>query len=83
MQLSVAGPRVGAVEVVAQQPQEKRERLRSRGSACEGARHLSKESSIKVVRGAVVGLSGVMARAKDFWRRCYQPEIQLVSLRPS
>ena len=42
IQLSVASPRVGAVEVVAQQPQEEGECLRSRGSASEGARHLPK-----------------------------------------
>ena len=42
VQLDAAGPRVGAVEAVAQQPQEERERLRSRGSGCNGARHLSK-----------------------------------------
>ena len=40
MQLGVAAPRVGAVGVVAQQPQEERERLLSRGPAREGARHL-------------------------------------------
>ena len=45
MQLSVAGPRVSAVEVDAQQSQEERERLRIRGSTCEGARHLPKEST--------------------------------------
>ena len=68
MQLRVAGSHVGAVERVAEQPQEERERLRSRGSTCEGARHLpEKKTSIKAVRGAVVGLSGVTARAKDFW----------------
>ena len=34
--LGVAAPHVGAVDVVAQQPQEECKRLRSRGSACEG-----------------------------------------------
>ena len=37
MQLGAAGPRVGAIEVVAQQPQGERERVRSRRSSCEGA----------------------------------------------
>ena len=42
-----------------------------------------KTPPIKVVWRVVVGLSGVMARAKGFWRRYSQPGIQLVGLRPS
>ena len=42
-----------------------------------------KKSSIKVVRGAVVGSSGVMARPKDLWRGYSPPGIQLAELRPS
>ena len=66
VQLRVAIPRVGAVDVGTQQPQKERGRFRSRGSACEGVRHLPKQASIKVVRGTVVDLSGVMARSKGF-----------------
>ena len=36
-----------------------------------------------IARGGVVDLSGVMARAKDFWRGYSQPGIQLVEQRPS
>ena len=42
-----------------------------------------KKASIKVVRGAAVGLTGAMARAKDFLRGYSQPGIQSVELRPS
>ena len=42
VRLIVASPRVGAVEAGAQQPQEERERLQSRRSACAGARRLPK-----------------------------------------
>ena len=67
--------------MVAQQPQEERERFRFRRSGSEGARHLSK----KIIhqgndRGAVVGLSGATARAKDFLRGYSQPGIQSVEL---
>ena len=56
MQLIAAGPRVGAVEVVAQQPQEERERLQSRGSACEGTRHLPKTIILQGSEGGGRGL---------------------------
>ena len=56
MQVRVAGPRVGAVEVVAQQSQEERERFRSRRSGCEGARHLP-ETVIHL--GSVGGARGL------------------------
>ena len=59
MQLGVAGPRVGAVEVVAQQPQEERERLRSCGPACEGARHPPKNITHQ---GSEGGGRGVVRR---------------------
>ena len=41
--------------------------------ACMARDTVLKKSPIKVVRGVVVGLSGVMARAKDFWRGYSQP----------
>ena len=42
-----------------------------------------KKAPIEAVRGAAVGLSGVMVRAKDFTRGYSLPGIQLVELRPS
>ena len=59
MQLGVAGPRVGAVESFAQQPQEEREHHRSRGSGCEGAFHLSK---IFILQGSEGGGRGLVRR---------------------
>ena len=56
MQLGVAGPHFGAVEVVAQQPQEERERRRARGSGCEGAPHLSENISDQGSEGGRRGL---------------------------
>ena len=42
-----------------------------------------KKPSIMVERVEVVGLSGVMVHAKDFWRGYFQPRVQFVELRPS
>ena len=67
--------------MVAQQPQEERQRLPPLGSGCEGARHLPKNIYVKLVKDAVVALSDAMARAKDCWRGYSQPGIQLVELR--
>ena len=43
--------------------------------------------ALKITRqgseGGGRGLSGVIARAKDFWRGYSQPGIQLIELRPS
>ena len=53
MQLGVALLLVGAVEGVAQKPQEERERLRSRGPACEGARQLLLQRPVTSGTGAL------------------------------
>ena len=68
MQLRVSRPRVYAIKVAAQQPEEESERLRSRDSILKGSRHLPKKTPMKVVKGVVVGLSGVMTRLKDLRR---------------
>ena len=72
MHFLIARPLVGAIKLAACQPGE-RGRLRSCGSIFEGSRHLPKRSSIKGVRGAVQGLSGVMANSKDLQRGYSHP----------
>ena len=81
MTLGLAGPRVGAVEVVAQKPQKERERLRSRGSACEGARHLL--LLMPVISGTVALVLPSAKDLEDLARLASPRERFLCLLRPS
>ena len=84
MQLGVAGPRLGAVEVVAQQPQEERDRFRPRRSGCEGARHLPKTIIQQAREGGGRGLVRCDGAREGFLEKVYsQPGIQSVELMPS